>query len=188
MTEWDLVLRAAVFLTALFVFLSIFTCCVESLEIKLISPIGAATRSIVPGWGQIYTHSKLKGAIIFLSVGILAGGGLRSDARYRDIYNNDYKAAVLDDSGQADFYFDRSNQYYKLSRFLLYTAAGIWAYSAIDAYIDAHIYNSQQQVKMLKIDDRRLLELKSDTELSKAIDLRESYLFSLYDLYEWNEK
>lgn len=178
-------LRAAVFLTALFMFLSIFTCCVESLEIKLISPIGAATRSIVPGWGQIYTHSKLKGAIIFLSVGILAGGGIRSDARYRDIYNNDYRVAIIDNSGQADFYFDKSNQYYKLSRFLLYTAAGIWGYSVIDAYIDAHIYNSQQQVKMLKIDDRRLLELKSDTELSRAIDLRKSYLFSLY---EWNEK
>ena len=112
--------------------------------------------------------------------GILAGGGIRSDAIYRDIYNNDYTPAILADSDQADFYFDRSNQYYKLSRFLLYTAVGIWAYSAIDAYVDAHIYNAQQQVKMLEIDDRRLLELKSNTELSKEIGLRESYLFSLY--------
>ena len=172
-------LRAAVFLTVFFAFLSIFTGCVESLEIKLISPIGAATRSIVPGWGQIYTQNKLKGAIIFLSVGILAGSGIRSDAIYRDIYDNDYKAAILTDSGQADYYFDRSNQYYKLSRFLLYTAAGIWAYSIIDAYVDAHLYNAQQQAEMLEINDEGLLELKSDDELSQAIDLKEGYLFSL---------
>jgi hypothetical protein len=175
------VLRAAVFVIVFCVLWSIFTVCVESLEIRLISPIGAATRSIVPGWGQIYTDNKLKGIVIFLSVGILAGSGIRSDAIYRDIYNNDYTPAILDDSDQADYYFDRSNQYYKLSRFLLYTAAGIWAYSAIDAYVDAHIYNAQQQVKMLEIDDRRLLELKSDTELGKGIDLKESYLFSLYN-------
>ena len=144
-------------------FLSILTNCVESSEVRLISPIGAVSRSVIPGWGQFYTHNKLKGIIVFLSVGILGVGGVQVDTTYRDYYNK-YRDAVFTDSSQADFYFDRSNQYYKLSRFLLYTAAGIWAYSIIDSYVDAHIYNAQQQSKMLDIDDERLLQLKTDSE------------------------
>ena len=144
-------------------FLSILTNCVESSEVRLISPIGAVSRSVIPGWGQFYTHNKLKGVIVFLSVGILGVGGVQVDTTYRDYYNK-YRDAVFTDSSQADFYFDRSNQYYKLSRFLLYTAAGIWAYSIIDSYVDAHIYNAQQQSKMLDIDDERLLQLKTDSE------------------------
>ena len=144
-------------------FLSILANCVESSEVRLISPIGAVSRSVIPGWGQFYTHNKLKGIIVFLSVGILGVGGVQVDTTYRDYYNK-YRDAVFTDSSQADFYFDRSNQYYKLSRFLLYTAAGIWAYSIIDSYVDAHIYNAQQQSKMLDIDDARLLQLKTDSE------------------------
>jgi TM2 domain-containing membrane protein YozV len=144
-------------------FLSILANCVESSEVRLISPIGAVSRSVIPGWGQFYTHSKMKGIIVFLSVGILGVGGVQVDATYRDYYNK-YRDAVFNDSGQADFYFDRSNQYYKLSRFLLYTAAGIWAYSIIDSYVDAHIYNARQQSKMLDIDDERLQQLKTDSE------------------------
>ncbi len=145
-------------------FLSILSNCVESSEVRLISPIGAVSRSVIPGWGQFYTHNKLKGVVVFLSVGILGVGGVQADATYRDYYNNKYKPAVLSDSGQADFYFDRSNQYYKLSRFLLYSAAGVWLYSVIDSYVDAHIYNARQQSKMLDIDDERLQQLKTDSE------------------------
>lgn len=144
-------------------FLSILANCVESSEVRLISPIGAVSRSVIPGWGQFYTHNKLKGIIVFLSVGVLGVGGAQVDSTYRDYYNK-YRDAVFADSGQADFYFDRSNQYYKLSRFLLYTAAGIWAYSIMDSYVDAHIYNAQQQSKMLDIDDERLLQLRTDSE------------------------
>jgi hypothetical protein len=183
------VLRATAFVTGFAVFLSILTSCVESSEIKIISPIGAAVRSIIPGWGQIYTRNGLKGALIFLSIGVLGGGGVRADAIYRDFYNNKYKPAVLDpalaDPGQADFYFDKSNQYYKLSRFLLYTAAGIWAYSIIDAYVDAHIYNARQQVRTLDIDDGMLQQLKLETESNKAVVPRESYL-SFFQ--EWHKR
>ena len=144
-------------------FLSILANCVESSEVRLISPIGAVSRSVIPGWGQFYTHNKLKGIIIFLSVGILSVGGVQVDTTYRDYYDK-YSDAVFNDSSQADFYFDRSNQYYKLSRFLLYTAAGIWAYSIIDSYVDANIYNAQQQSRMLDIDDERLQQFKTDSE------------------------
>lgn len=161
-----MVLRSVILVTILAVLLSTFTSGAEGAEIRLISPIGAATRSIIPGWGQVYTHDRLGGVIIFLSVGILGAGGVQADAKYRDLYNNKYKPAVLSDSSQADSYFDRSNQYYKLSRFLLYAAAGIWAYSVMDAYVDAHFYNARQQVKMLDINDAGLKELKLETGLN----------------------
>jgi hypothetical protein len=192
------VLRVTVSVTGFVVLLSILTSCAEgsdpqthrgktedlyypiialsakepalkSTEKRLISPTGAAVRSIVPGWGQIYTRSKFEGALIFLSIGILGGGGARADAIYRHFYNDKYRPAVLVDSTEADFYFDRSNQYYKLSRFLLYTAAGIWAYSIIDAYIDAHIYNARQQARMLDIDDGMLQQLKLEVGLNRAV-------------------
>lgn len=161
-------LRVVAFIIGFFVFLSILTSYAESLEVKLISPMGAAARSIIPGWGQIYTRDKLQGVIIFLSVGVLSGGGVRADAIYRHFYDNEYSPAVLSGSDQADFYFDKSNQYYKLSRFLLYAAAGIWAYSIMDAYVDAHIYNSRQQVKMLDIDDGNVRELKLEFGLGEV--------------------
>jgi len=197
------VLRTIAFATVFFVFLSILTSCVEgsdsqtyrggrtddlyyplialsveepalkSAEKRLISPVGAAARSIVPGWGQIYTRNKLDGALIFLSIGVLAAGGVRADAIYRHFYNDKYTPAVLADSSEADFYFDRSNQYYKLSRFLLYTAAGIWAYSIIDAYVDAHIYNARQQVRTLDIDDGMLQQLKLEVGLNRAVAPKE---------------
>ena len=160
--------KAIVFLTSFAVLLSILTSCVESSEIKLISPTGAAIRSIIPGWGQVYTHSRLKGVVVFLSVGILGGSGIQVDTTYRDIYNNKYRPAALSGSSQADYYFDRSNQYYKLSRFLLYTAAGIWAYSIIDSYVDAKIYNARRQTQMLEIDDGSLKELKIVSVFDKA--------------------
>ncbi len=153
-------LRTTAFFTCFAVFSSILISCVEGSEIKLISPVGAAARSIVPGWGQFYTQDKLAGSIIFLSIGILGGGAVRADALYRDIYNNKYRPAALVDSSAADAHFDKANQYYKLSRFFLYTAAGIWAYSALDAYADAHVCNARQQLKMLDVDDGRLQQLK----------------------------
>ena len=84
------------------------------------------------------------------------------DSIYRDYYGK-YRNAVYSDSSQAVFYYGKANDYYKLSRFLFYTAAGIWAYSVINAYVDAHIYNAQQQIKMLDINDKQLQMLKQDT-------------------------
>ena len=175
--------RVTVFVIGFVLFSSFLTSCFGSPEIRLISPIGAAARSVIPGWGQVYTRDGLQGVIIFLSIGILAGGGLRADAIYRDIYNNKYTPAVYADSSQADYYFDRSNQYYKLSRFLLYTAAGIWAYSILDAYVDAHVYNARQQAKMLYIDDRSLQQLKLEAGLNGIFTPKQDLLsFSNIDI------
>jgi len=139
--------------------LTLSTSLVEGLEIKLISPIGAVARSTIPGWGQFYTHDKLQGVIVFLSVGIIGGFGIYADAEYRDYYNK-YRPAALNDSVQANFYFEKANDYYKLSRFLFYAAAGIWAYGAIDSYIDANIYNARIQASMIDVDSDRFNSLK----------------------------
>jgi hypothetical protein len=174
------VLKTIVFLVVIVGFSFLPTVCVGNSEIKLISPIGAVSRSIIPGWGQIYTKHKLKGVFIFLSIGAFGAAGLQTDSIYRDYYNNKYTPAVLNDSEEAGFYFDKSNQYYKLSRFLLYTAGGIWAYSIIDSYVDANIYNARQQLKMLKIEDEKLKQLKQNDSLSYLyqnvpIELRPGY-------------
>lgn len=161
-------LKATVFATVFAIFLSILVGCVEGSEIRLISPIGAAARSIVPGWGQVYTRSKIQGVFVFLSIGLLAGGGARAYAIHQDFYNNRYVPAVLADSDQADFYYDRSNQYFKLYRFLIGAAGGVWAYSALDAYVDAQIYNARQRARILDVNDKGLRQLKLENSLSKA--------------------
>ena len=150
---------------------------------QLQQTLNQANQQIYQAGQELYqekqnTRSKLEGVIVFLSVGLLSSGGMRAHAIYRDYYNNKYTPAVLAESDKADVYLDRANQYYKLSRFLLYSAAGIWAYSVLDAYVDAHIYNAQQQVDMLHIDDGSLQQLKSGNELSKASVPKSGYLSS----------
>jgi hypothetical protein len=143
-----------------FIFIFSLSAICNDVEIKLISPIGAVARSVIPGWGQFYTHDKLQGVAIFLSVGILGGLGIQTDAQYRDYYYNKYRPAVFSGSSQAASYFSKSNDYYKLSRFMLYTAAGIWAYGIIDAYVDAHIYNARKQSEMINVNSERLQTIK----------------------------
>jgi hypothetical protein len=135
---------------------------VEGIEVKLISPIGAVARSAIPGWGQFYTHDRLSGVIIFLSIGIVGGFGIQADAEYRDYYYNKYRPEALTspNSSKANSYFTKANDYYKLSRFLLYTAAGIWTYATLDSYVDAHIYNARIQSSMIDVDSDRFKPLK----------------------------
>ena len=152
--------KTTVCVTIFILILSLSVSAADILEVKLISPIGAIARSVVPGWGQFYTHNSLQGVAVFLSVGILSGLGIKTDAQYRDYYYNKYRPAVFSGSSQAASYFSKSNDYYKLSRFLLYAAAGIWAYSAVEAYIDAHIYNARKQSAMIDVNSERLQKLK----------------------------
>jgi len=153
-----------IFVIFILLFLCLATDYVECFEVRIISPIGAVARSSIPGWGQFYTGDKIQGIIVFLSIGILGSLSISEDSQYRHFYNDFYRDAVYTGSPKASYYFDKANEHYKLSRFFIYTAGGIWAYSAIDAYIDAHIYNAHQQVKMLSIDDKRIQPLKIGDE------------------------
>lgn len=126
---------------------------------KLISPYSAALSSaVIPGLGQLRTGHSIQGSTAaVLLVGALTGGFLvRSD--YLDVYNNEYVPAALIDpeSPTSQDAFGRANQRYKTSQFFFFTALGIWAYSIVDSYVSAHIYNAEQKAESLNKTDPAL--------------------------------
>ena len=132
----------------------------QNAEIRLVSPMGAAIRSaFLPGYGQIYTESKIRGSILLVSFGTLITGGFISRDSYQNIYQ-DYKntAEALDNPqecknlpGCRDLY-DKANQRFKLSQFLFFASLGVWAYGVIDSYVSGNVYNAQVKSEKL-LDD-----------------------------------
>jgi hypothetical protein len=92
------------------------------------SPTGAAFRSLaLPGWGQSYNRRPLKAVIIGgLEQGVLFGI-YRNHQLFRD-------ARKFADDRSADFYKDQRNR-------LTWILAGTLLYSAVDAFVDAHLYD-----------------------------------------------
>ena len=113
----------------------------------LVRPYSAVLRSaVVPGWGQFAIRQPIQGSIFAASsLGLLTGWWLvRQD--YTAMYADEYLPAVDNygvDSAEADAIYLNVNKRFKVGRFLLFTAAGIWAFSLIDAYVDASIYNAE---------------------------------------------
>lgn len=146
-------------------------------EIRLVSPIGAAVRSaFLPGWGQIYTESKIRGSILFVSCGAILAGGFISRKSYQNIYQ-DYKntAEALDNPHECknlqeckDLY-DKANQHFKLSQFLFFSSIGVWAYGIIDSYVNGNFYNAQVKSEKL-LDDTKKMEFQLDVK-SEQINL-----------------
>ena len=92
-------------------------------EVKAKSPRGAMLRSIfIPGWGQFYNGKWFKGLIIAgAEVGLIANA----------VIQNQYAVQSKTELERA-FYVDNRN----LSFWWL---AGVILYSALDAYVDAHL-------------------------------------------------
>ena len=129
-------------------------------DLRLVSPLGAIVRSaVLPGWGQFYAHKRILGTTSFVGTSGLLIGALITHQSFRDVYNNEYvPVALIDDkSPEALFQYNRANQRYKLRQFFLFAAAGIWAYSLIDSYVGANLYNAEAKAKQL-IDDMKRLE------------------------------
>ena len=135
-------------------------------EIRLVSPVGAAVRSaFLPGWGQIYTESKIRGSILFVSYGAILASGFISRNSYKDIYEyyTRVAGASLDNpqdkdlQKNKDLLFDKSNQRFKLSQFLFFSSIGVWAYGIIDSYVNGNFYNAQVKSKKL-LDDTKKIE------------------------------
>ena len=129
-------------------------------EPRLVSPIGAVVRSaVLPGWGQFYIRSYVRGGISVVGLGSSLAGALVVQQSFQDIYNNDYvRAAMINpESKEAVFQYKRANEQFKLRQFFLYAAAGIWAYSIIDAYVGANFYNATTKADLL-IDDAKRIE------------------------------
>ncbi len=129
-------------------------------DLRLVSPIGAVGRSaVLPGWGQFYAHKRFLGATSFMGTSGLLIGALITHQSFRDVYNNEYvPVALIDDkSPEALFQYNRANQRYKLQQFFLFAAAGVWAYSLIDSYVGANLYNAEAKANQL-IDDMEQIE------------------------------
>lgn len=132
----------------------------EDADLHLVSPIAAVGRSIViPGWGQFYTQGYVQGSVSFVGTGGLLIGSLMAHKSFRDIYNNEYVPAAEKkrDSPEALSHYNRANQRFKLRQFFLIAAVGVWAYSIIDSYVGANLYNAKTKADSL-IDDVKQIE------------------------------
>ena len=131
-------------------------------DLRLVSPIGAIGRSaVLPGWGQFYAHSRFLGVTSCVMTSGLLIGALITNQSFRDVYNNEYVPVALIDpkSPEALFQYNRANQRYKLQQFFLFAAAGVWAYSLIDSYVGANLYNAEAKANQLIEDMKQLEEL-----------------------------
>ena len=129
-------------------------------DLRLISPVGAIARSaVVPGWGQFHAHNRFLGVTSFVGTSGLLVGALITHQSFRDVYNNEYvPVALIDDkSPEALFQYNRANQRYKLRQFFLFAAAGVWAYSLIDSYVGANLYNAEAKANQI-IDEMKQIE------------------------------
>ena len=135
-------------------------CFAQSEELRLISPVGSIVRSaIMPGWGQYYSRSPIRGTLSVIGVGASLAGALAAHQSFQNIYTNRYiPAATIDPkSEEAIAQYKSSNERYKIRQFFLYTAIGVWAYSVIDSYVGAKFYNANAKVNLL-IDEAKEIE------------------------------
>ena len=102
------------------------------------SPTGAMIRSVlIPGWGQLYTKHYVKGGLIFCLESGLVLSAIIEDKKARDVYQRNYKE-YLDR-------IDRRNGY-------IWWTVGLIAFSMIDAYVDAHLFNFDEEEITLSIE------------------------------------
>jgi hypothetical protein len=115
------------------------------------SPTGALLRSVVfPGGGQFYTHKTLKGLVVFGTettfITLAAIEWSRANTHKKNFQNADYPYSDrLWEFDQYQFYEDRRNLF-------LWITAGVVFLSMFDAYVDAQLYNfDQEKVRDLPI-------------------------------------
>ena len=142
-------------------------------DLRLISPVGAIVRSaVVPGWGQFHARNRLLGTTSFVGTSGFLVGALITHQSFRDVYDNQYVPVALQDpkAPEALFQYNRANQRYKLRQFFLFAAAGVWAYSLIDSYVGANLYNAEAKANQI-ID-----EMKQIGELNLQLDVTPTQL------------
>ena len=138
-------------------------------DLRLVSPMGAVGRSaVLPGWGQFYAHKRFLGATSFMGASGLLIGALVTHQSFQNVYNNEYvPVALIDDkSPEALFQYNRANQRYKLRQFFLFAAAGVWAYSLIDSYVGANLYNAEAKANQLIDEMKQIGELDVQLEVT----------------------
>ena len=142
-------------------------------SVRLISPYGAVARSvIIPGWGQYHARNYLQSFFSFSGVCASLAGVVVTHFSFREIYDKEYLPVAMKNrkSKAALIAYDRANQKYRVRQFLLYSAAGIWAYSIIDSYVAANLYNALTKSRLI------IEESKAFEEFSLKFDLNQDYI------------
>ena len=89
---------------------------------------GPAVMSIIPGLGQIYKGSTVKGIVMFAGVAACAGGAL-----FCENERADYKTKMKEQPGFAVSYNNKKKNYETARNVCIGAAAAVWLYNIIDA-------------------------------------------------------
>ncbi|MCI0481917.1 MAG: DUF5683 domain-containing protein [Candidatus Dadabacteria bacterium] len=107
------------------------------LERKRRSPTGALMRSIaVPGWGQFYNDEYIKGPIFIAAQITCVVMAVDSYLTSRDYYN---RSRATEDDAQREWLYQKYNDYQMETEFWGWLYVGFMAFSAMDAFVDAHL-------------------------------------------------
>jgi len=140
----------------------------EEKALGLVHPYSALVRSaVVPGWGQFKIRQPVQGSIFFLGAAGLLAGYWVAHSDFREIYDNGYIPAAEAhgaDSPEALAFYATSNERFKVSQALLFTALGVWGFGLIDAYIDANIYNAERRAEQVIEQGHELRNIQVDWE------------------------
>ena len=132
-------------------------------SIRLISPVGTMVRSaVIPGWGQVHSRNYFRGGLVLLGIGVSTTGALLAQQSFNKAYNNYALTASNepDNITAVEASYDKANQKYKLRMFFIYTGIGIWAYSIIDSYVSANLYNATSQLQSIREDVQHIENLR----------------------------
>ena len=86
--------------------------------------------SIIPGLGQIYKGSTVKGIILFAGTALCAGGALFCENQRKD-----YRNKIVQQPKFAKEYNDKASNYETGRNILLGATAAVWVYNLIDAAV-----------------------------------------------------
>ena len=129
------------------------------------SPMGAVGRSVVlPGWGQFYARKRILGTTSFVENKWSPDWCVNYPPIFPRMFTtmSMFRVALIDDkSPEALFQYNRANQRYKLRQFFSLSSQqqGVWAYSLIDSYVGANLYNAEAKANQLIDDMKRIGEL-----------------------------
>ena len=106
---------------------------------------GSVFRSaLIPGWGQFYNRQPVKGGIIVGAEAALIGAavamhflGMSDEDEYRaDDFAQKYSGLTAAELGvKAQQLRESAEDFYELRNIFIYSAAGVWLYNILDAYL-----------------------------------------------------
>ena len=109
-------------------------------------PYGALLRSLaVPGWGQYYNRKYIKGGLVTLLEGYFIYSLVDRQLKMNDYL--DKRAGLATDSELYERYKNKYNEAKADRDTALWWWLGIKFLSVVDAYVDAHLFQFQEEVE-----------------------------------------